>query len=285
MIQFPKVNMIAMGLGLLTLAACSSSPKIQSAAQDSPAYQAALDGAFADLEAHQRPRAPAATSEEATFSSQFQKTHSFQVLVYSKRGLLPEQRKTKNKGPLSIQLDKTPAVFQFRIDQQGKCAQGVKDGLVSPADVDNCVQVEIKPQRDSEKRQYVRVFMDTNYTIYGISYHDYDNKTGKVKRERRKMKWDPSEPLSSELLSLSQDIVPLDLPIHATNHFQRKIGNLPIPLGPRAKQKCQGVQYQHRNTYGSFIQTTWCESDPWPTYVDTNRYVAVLQATGKAGGK
>jgi hypothetical protein len=118
--------------------------------------------------------------------------------------------------------------------------------------------------------------MDANYHAYGITYHDVDAKTGEVKEARKVLKWDPTEPLSAELLALAKEIAPIDLPLYASNGLTKTRGRVTIPYGSRAGQICTGVNSTYKNTYGSTINAGWYDGDPWPTVIQSNRYLSVV---------
>jgi hypothetical protein len=275
----------------LVFAACTSvsttpmaDPKgIPTAAQGSSAYQYALAGAFSELETRDHARGPASDNDanqqaKNTFTSNFKKTRRFEVLVYPKFLELPNQRRPSQQA--NIKYDE-PAIYQFRIDRQGHCA--LAGELVPDVNRADCIQIEIRPMSATTPGQFVRVFMNAEYRVFGLSYHEYDAEKNIVKNERKKLRWDPSEPLSSELLSLAKDIVPLDLPIYATNSLKETPERVQISRGSRTGETCDGMSFKYKNSYGSAVKADWCLSDPWPTVVETSRYLAVLQST-EAGG-
>lgn len=252
---------------------CSTTPSksttVPGDSHDFKAYQKALDNAFAELDRESALRSPAAEGDIQTFAANFQKTQYFDVLVTPKLiklGLQPDSAKTRL-------VNADTERFQFRIDRQGHCA--LAGDLVADADRAQCVQVEIKPINPKiPGKQFVRVFMTPEYRVFGVSYHDFNPNTQKVERTRRLIQWDQSEPLSSELLSLAKDVVPLDLPIYATNRLTKEPGDVKLK-DPRSGS-CQGWNYHYKNTYGSWVTAGWCSNDPWPSIVETNRYLAVL---------
>jgi hypothetical protein len=255
---------------------CASTPPSASSTSSS-AYQAAVDQAFADLQARDTVRSPASSGLAAQAVQNFSKTQSFEVVAYPKLMSFPKSdRDPKTKLKLG-----SPVTFQYRVDRQGKCALGK---TVVPADqIANCVQVEIKPVASPKHiGQFIRVFMTPDYRVYGISYHDLNASTGNVKTRRTIVKWDQSEPLSSDSLSLSKQFVPLDLPIYATNAVRLAASDITINTGTRKGETCNGWKVRYHNTYGSNVKADWCSNDPWPTVVETDRYVAVLNK--KAGG-
>ena len=120
--------------------------------------------------------------------------------------------------------------------------------------------------------------MKPDLSVYGLSFHDYDPTTDTVKKEIRRLVWDSEEPLSSELLTLTKDIAPLDLPLHARNHFAQNAETIIFAQGSRKGQSCEGWNFTYANAYGSRVNSSWCNSDPWPSLVETNHYTAVLEA-------
>lgn len=260
--------------------ACTSAVKndslAPSASPNSAAYQLGVQRAFAELNQRQLDRSPASENDpehavKATFAANFSKTQRFRVLVFPKLMSLG----TQHRGQTSqIVYGKTPTRFEFQIDKISHCAAA--EELVPEDKRNTCVQVEIRPLV-AGKGQYVRIFMNPDYRVFGLSYHDYDSELREFKKARKKVKWDPSEPLSSELLSLAREVVPLDLPLHASNAFRSIQQNIVIGMGSRKGENCQAVTYIYKNTYGSLIKADWCISDPWPSVVETNRYAAILE--------
>ncbi len=237
----------------------------------SAAYQYALDNAFNDLNQKEAQRQPASASENQTFITNFQKTQYFEMVVTPKLMRMNPHSGGASKSKI---VKGAQERFQFRIDRQGHCA--LAGDLVPEGERDQCVQVEIKPINSKiPGKQYVRVFMTPEYRVMGVSYHEYDGKNDRVKKERKLVQWDPSEPLSSELLALSSEVVPLDLPVYASNRLQKEQGTVHL-TAPRTERSCAGWNYRYRNTYGAWVKAGWCETDPWPSTIETNRYSAVL---------
>lgn len=264
-----KLGTLMMAAIVTASLANAGSTKVAPAPQNSKAFQFAAKGAFASLQA--RRASPEADEFRRILAANFKATQRFEVVVYPKFLAIPETQKANRT---SIQLGE-PGKFKFRIDRQGHCA--LADELVSAAERETCVQVEIKPLRTTTSgSQYVRVFMTPELRVYGLSYHEYDPATDAVRKQRKKLKWDSDEPLSSELLSLSQDIVPLDLPMYANDRLKFKSEKLAFDRGDRAGQSCDAFKFSYTNAYGSRVKTAWCKSDPWPSVVETNRYIAVL---------
>jgi len=237
----------------------------------SAAYQYALDNAFNDLSQKEAQRQPASASDQQTFITNFQRTQHFEMVVTPKLMRLNPHSGGASKAKI---VKGAQERFQFRIDRQGHCA--LAGDLVPENERNQCVQVEIKPINSKiPGKQYVRVFMTSEYRVMGVSFHEYDAKNDRVKKERKLVQWDPSEPLSSELLALSSEVVPLDLPVYASNRLHKEQGTVHL-AAPRAEQTCNGWNYHYRNTYGAWVKAGWCETDPWPSTIETNRYSAVL---------
>jgi hypothetical protein len=151
--------------------------------------------------------------------------------------------------------------------------------LVSEADRNGCVQVEIKPIESKIKgHQCVRLYMDADYRAFGLSYYEYDAEKEAFKEERKRMKWDPTQPLSAEILETPRALAPLDLPIHASNRMKETRTTIALTRGSRAGKTCEGWTYSYRNVYGANVKAQWCAGDPWPSVVETNGYVAVLES-------
>jgi hypothetical protein len=237
----------------------------------SAAYQYALDNAFNDLGQKEAHRKPASTSEQQIFITNFQKTQYFEMVMTPKLMRLNPHSGGASKSKI---VQGGQERFQFRIDRQGHCA--LAGDLVPENERDQCVQVEIKPVNSKiPGKQFVRVFMTPDYRVKGVSFHEYDIKNDRIKKERRLVQWDPSEPLSSELLALSSEVVPLDLPVYASNRLHKEQGTVRL-TPPRTESNCDGWNYRYRNTYGAWVNVGWCETDPWPSRIETNRYSAVL---------
>ena len=153
------------------ISGCSTQPsKMRSIQPQSAAYNQAVDQALADLQNHDENRSPASTNLAATATQNFSKTRYFEVIAYpkvasfSKRGRDPK---------LNQKLGK-PVTFQYRVDRQGHCALGRE--VVPESELTNCVQVELKPAATTEKSgQFVRIFMNPDYRVYGLSYHDLNS--------------------------------------------------------------------------------------------------------------
>lgn len=254
-------------LSLIFLTHCATTPKVDHAR--SASYQRALKDAFDDMEQRDHTRSPAAEADVQEFERNFEKTQYFTVVVTPKVMRLGSQHDSAQNRIVNADVEH----FQFRIDRQGHCA--LAGDLVAPADRANCVQVEIKPVDSTiPGAQFVRVFMTPEYRVYGVSYHEFNARTNKVAKARKLVEWDQAEPLSSEMLALAKDVLPLDLPIYASNRLTKSLGEVTLksPRGGR----CQGWNYRYKNAYGSWVTAGWCTSDPWPSVVETNRYLAVL---------
>ncbi len=277
-------------LAVLGLVGCATQSRVEvapMASVEAPAYRAAVDQAFADLEARTEGRAPAGSLAAAAVQN-FSRTQSFEVVAYPKTASF--DRRDRAPG-LKKKLGE-PVTFRYQIDRQGRCAIGARElnvngrtiaPLVRADQLATCVQIEIKPVGSTKHdNQYVRVFMTPDYRVYGVSYHDLNSKTGNVKSRRTTVKWDQSEPLSSDSLTLSKQFVPLDLPIYATNAVKASTTQIKIAKGSRTGETCSGWKIRYHNTFGSFVKADWCESDPWPTVVETDRYIAYLSK--KVGG-
>lgn len=247
--------------------------------RNSESYRLALTRAFGDLENDNAARRPA-SEDDAGFMASFARTEHFEVEVHSK---LMQMNASLASGSMKLaDLSKTRAgetpgvVYSFRRNKLGACA--LAGDLVPKADLGTCVQFEVRPLEKAVGRrgQYLRLFLNPEMRAYGISYHEYRPDTDDFSKIRRLVKWDPEEPLSGEMLELSRDAVPLDLPVHASNLISRSAMTYTFSRGSRAGQTCQARRFQYKNAYGSRVTASWCLGDPWPAEVETNSYHAYL---------
>jgi len=262
--------------------------KVAPSPQDSKAFQNALAVAFADLKQAQAQRNPASTdialNLRTTLLAELQNFSSFEVNVYPKLMSFSNQRSAAGTQVHLSDVEK----FLFKISQPGHCEAATK--MIPSLELKQCIRVEISPVKSSFRdKQVVRLYLSPTYRAYGLSYHEYDNLHGVTSKELKKVKWDPSEPLSSEMLALAKEIFPLDLPAHASNGLSQKDSRLKIqnqaPLlgtqginSARLSISCEGKILRYKNAFGSQVNASWCKGDPWPAVVETDRYLAILMS-------
>ena len=270
------------------IAACAHQPEVLTTASQptapltqSPAYKDALSRAFADLEHKTSSRGPAAVGDGLAIPDLL-KARSFRVQVFAKIHRLGQGR----HDPRLKQAELAKASdFIFDVSERASC-DGFSTGphLQGIDGPSPCLQVEIRPVdvRNSRVHQAIHLYMDRQYRVYALNYHEVDSVSGQVLKMRKQIKWDPSEPLSSDLLSLTNEIAPIDLPLYASNGLAQAraqidvadFAGLELVNEPAA---CHGSTFSYRNTFGSPIHAGWCDGDPWPTVVESNRYIAILE--------
>ena len=282
-------------LGLATGCATSSKSPLQ-------AYNERVD---AEIAKHQT-RTPAASAVSASsLGARFddlRKAGTFEVYVFPKSSNIT----SRVKGKVEVDLMK-PQKFEVSPFAISPC-KAFKDGfqkqiganlIFKDASAPNCAAIRVtsvamktvnKALIRNGDRLSETIFLDDTYANYGIQHEIYRN--GQTK-EMIAQDWEASEPSSSGLTNF-----PIDLPnfqrletsmtARVNEDFSEDLDGLALLQAKKLKKgfqwpSCgQGSLITYKDNLGSTVRVGWCNNQPWPQYVETNRYIAVTQELGGA---
>lgn len=280
-----------MFLIIMSLTGCASHEVRHAVRND--AFSAAVDGAFAELDAGSR---RPASDVKTMLGLDFKKLRGrLGVIVFPK---ISNKAEKSSRHPLRAFA--SPREFELVAQRLLNCQQLLKEKTKKwshqeyfPGTIDERLECGIFRVTQSRPKltavdlrrddiAEMRIYLDSDYRAYGV---DIDIIVDRNNSAITNIKWDEREHLSSGLA-----LFPIDLPnlsrLDAMTKKTTDQAQITLPDDVYVKNKllkagvklCQlGHVFEYRDFYGSKQRIQWCVGNPWPATVENDRYFAVLK--------
>ncbi len=158
----------------------------------------------------------------------------------------------------------------------------------APAGLD-CAILEIENQKITQKphdlirggeEKRLRLFLDSQYKVYGSQIETYVN--SQDTRFINQLHGDSTYtsglsifPVELNTRTNSVDVMLMSVLRDRVDPITRNVvkadfKRFEIP-------DCRGKITKYQNSFGENVEVGWCKGLPWPSYIETNRYIAVTQ--------
>ena len=274
-------------LAALSLFACSSAGK------KADPYAYSVNQAFGEIEAPPSNRMPATdviTALQADFASL---RNGYEIAVFPK--VTNRTRKSRRAprrsfaGPVLFEVSAQRLLECGKLMQEDSPQWQAKDafqGEVQDQDLCAILRFRIKSGQTGlhDEIRELRLYLSSGYRAHAWDIDVQAGLHGEI--ATRRLKLDPKDPASSALT-----LYPVDLPaLDRIVSLKREPLSIPADAGFRAKLTksrialcAEAYSIPYRDAYESNNQVYWCAGDAWPSWVETERSIAVLKVSRNGG--